>query len=200
MKNKKFIREVLQLNPMLSCVDGFFYFNGYDHILSGFVCENASGGLYVWKYAYPLFDKLNYLHLNYGERLKHPDGFIDYSKISKADAASEFTKRIAKYTEEVLELRDLENFILYVERSPHILGNPNIRKCYAFSLILSDRYAEAEKQLSKVLESETSKTNKQMYDECAKLIKLIGDNNEMAKNLILSWEEEMKERLGLAVT
>ena len=197
MKNKRFVAEVLKLNPYFSCIDGFFYFTKVEHLLSGFVCENGSGGFYVWKYAYPLFDRFQRLHLNFGERLKYPDGFIDLNHVAKKDVAIEFSRRISGYIDEVFALQDLEKFLHYLEKDESALRNPKIRKCYAFTLVLVDRCYDAKEQLITVLDSETAKSDKVFYEDCTEVLNLIYSDNNVAKDLITFWGKETKLTLGL---
>ena len=119
--NKEFQREVLTARPNWLVTDDYFYVSPADHILCGFLYEDVGGGAYIWRYAFPLYDHVDFISLAFGERL--PKGFIRPKGRSQRELAHEFINHIEPYEAATFAWQDLRNFLTHVE-SLTTLGNP----------------------------------------------------------------------------
>src|SRR5262249_26503812 len=117
-----------------------------DHILCGFLHERGSGGAYIWRYALPLYDRREFISLEFGDRLPYPQGFIQDERRTAKDEAVEFVRRIEPYEAATYAWRNIQGFMANVEfwRS---LQSPWVRRAYAMTHIMLGRRAEAQEQL-----------------------------------------------------
>ena len=56
-------------------------------MLRGFALDMPPGGLYVWKYFFPLFGDVEFLHMSLGYRL--PNGYVDAAGKSQVQICDE---------------------------------------------------------------------------------------------------------------
>jgi len=142
--NKKFQQEVLRLRPDLRVANGYFYKCPVDQFLCGFLCEGGSGGFYIWRYALPLYDRLERPHLTFGERLPASNGYLTAAQFSNPkDRATEFVRRIEPYENATYAWRDLGVFLSRIE-AMNALENPWVSRAYALTLVMLGRASEAE--------------------------------------------------------
>src|SRR5260221_1717029 len=113
--NKKFETEVLKLRGDLRAVENYFYKPPITHVMCGFACERPPSGAYIWKYALPLYDRLEFLHLGLADRLPKPHDFMIVRRGDEHQLAREFVERINLYCKDLSKLSELSRFLLYVE-------------------------------------------------------------------------------------
>ena len=85
-----------------------------DLIVTGFTWHKSSGGIYLWRYACPLFDESS-ISLTFGQRLDHPDDYLAVTKGGERAAAIEFITRVERYEQEMSTLREPQAFLAYIE-------------------------------------------------------------------------------------
>lgn len=197
--NKKFIRETLKLVPEFGVVDSHFFEQPVDHIIAGFLCERPPSGAYIWKFAFPLYDRVvDHISLGFGERLPHPEDFIDTSADQELALASEFVLRIKPYRAEVSALKKLENFLSYIERMEvRSFDNPWIRRAYATTLIMVDRMDEARVQLDLLERTEIISRYLNFREDISTLQKDLRRGSGEARATLLAWEAATKQQLKL---
>ena len=189
--NKKFNREVLKLLPNLrEAQTHFFYEVPFDHVLAGFAWEAPPSGLYIWRYAFPLFEVTDFMHLGYGERLPVPNDYIGMGNSSERALAAEFINQISPYREEVSQLRELSSFISHLQSAP--LDNPLIRRGLALAFVIKGEPALATEQLQISIRS----AHDQEFEESAKEW-MAAISNGSARDMLLASERQLKRRLGI---
>jgi hypothetical protein len=145
---KKFNAKVLQLLPGFANVESIFYARVSGDILCGFAYERLSHKLRLWRYVLPLYGFGDELHFSYSKMVDRPNDFIDLAQKDISDLAEEFVEKTNYYAPELMRLRELQNFLVYVENILNVtvnhpgyggvrkLGSPHIRYGYASTLLL----------------------------------------------------------------
>ncbi len=195
--NKRFVAEVFKLAPEFSVVEDYFYEKPVGHILCGFICEKRPSATYFWRYAFPLYDRFEFLHLCFASELPLPDGMMTAKRGSEKALAQEFIKRIQPYRSETASLAQLDRFAAYIETEIGLVRNPIIRRGYALTLILLDRVDEAANELTALVSSDTINRGPQSCSDLAPLLNDLSMGTDVAKKTLEEWELETKRCLGL---
>ena len=195
--DEKFIAEVLRLVPEFSVAGHYFYEPPVSHIIWGFLAERPPSGAYFWRYAFPLYDRSERLHLGFGDRLPHPDDFMEVRRGGEKATAAEFIRRIRKYRAEQASLAQLDRFGEYLERGIG-LENPVIRRAYAVTLIMLNRADDAMKELKILSSSSWVQRRPELVSDLAKLTGDLSAGVGVAQQTLAEWEQETKQRLGLS--
>lgn len=193
MNNKKFTREILRLLPGFKGVErNFFYETPFKHILAGFAWDRPGIYVYVLKYAYPLYEGVDFLHFGYGGRLPKSESAIPIVKGEEQTMAEEFVRRITPYREEISQLRDLNNFLSYIESRQKALENPSIRRGLALTLLMAGQKGQAIEQLEQCL---PDPSKPEFEANIREWIEAIRDGSATEK--LHASEECAKRRLGI---
>jgi hypothetical protein len=192
---KKFVADVLDKLTGFSSFDTYFFSRSFEHMLSGFNCEITPRGAYIWLFAYPLFDRSDFLHLSYSERMPFPKGFIDFSVIPQARLTDEFLLRIEGLAESAGTPLALANFFQKFEKEPRLLNNERLRGTLGFAKVLANDVDAAKEHLSAVLSSSHElpwrKDVSNVYE------KLAANDLGGAIKLVTGFENMTKQRLGI---
>lgn len=194
--NKTLINHIIRIQPQLQAVRNYLYAPPVDHVLCGFLCENAPSGLYIWKYAFPLFDRAGFLHLSYGQRLPMPDGFLSRSKKGPRLLASEICNRIQRHYSAVMALKDLTQFARYLE-SEVGLGHPLVHLSYASTLVLTGQLDEAMSHLTIIQQSKAMNGMRNLLADVRDMVTDLESGEDTAKARIGKWEEESRINFDL---
>lgn len=194
--NKTFERQVLKLRPSFRVSNGHFYITPVEHILCGFVYEKARGGSYVWRYALPLYDHVDFVHLTFGERLPPPAGNRTTENTLSANDAEGFIRWIGPVEASTSAWRDIRNFLCFAE-SRLYLANPWIQRGHAMTLIMLGRGAEAESELQALLKTPGTETIAHFRDDLIEILAALSRSVDDAQQCLLRWEAETKARLGI---
>jgi len=193
MRKAQLIKKVLNERPEFLNVDTFFFVKPLEHILSGFCCEVTPRGAYIWKFAYPLFDKFDCISLLYSQRLEYPEGYIDFEKVDKKELADEFLSRIDKYVENAYQYLTLDQFCLLYEERPDLLKHERAEMTLGYTMVLL-----GEKELAvKHLTGAVAYLREPALSECQTILKFVDSDMESAKKAVLDLEHEMKSSIGL---
>lgn len=188
--NKRFIKQVLNQAPEFGVVDHYFYELPVGHILTGFLCERGSGACYVWKYAFPLYDRFHHLHLLYGNRLPLGEGIIDAHVSETQRIASEFMKRIEPYRDEVRSLAQYNRFAEFlIERRS--FKRDDVRRTYALTLIMLGREKKAKSELARLAQAED------VIDDVPFLLDQLSQGVHVAQATLAEWEQDTKRQLEI---
>jgi len=189
--SKKFNLEILRLLPDFRHLSkGFFYEPPTEHVLVGFAWDRPPGMIYLWKYAFPLYDTAGFLHFSYGDRLPKPEDWMPARWENAQEMAEEYVRRIMPYREEIRKLRDLDCFLAY--QKGRSLGNPVIRKGFAMTLVMAGQPDQALKQL-KLCQPWRERPD---FDaDVMEWIKAIQDGSALGK--LHARERRMREEFGI---
>lgn len=199
MGKKKFADVVLKALPNLVLVDGYFVEIPILHIACGFSYERPPSGTYIWRFVFPLYYRTDKLGLMFSDRLPRPHGHIPGSRWNDSELAAEFVRRVEPFREVVRALGTLIGFKHYLEESG-ALRSPFIRRGYALTLIMLGEVEEATQHL-KVLRSVTGieRGHPNFHSENDEVLRCLSNGLESAQTLLLQWEAETRQRLGLPV-
>lgn len=180
--------------PSLGCVDGYFYLKPLEHVLSGFCCETVPGGIYIWRFIFPLFIVSDAIHLTYSARLRYPEGFISKEVIPKAEYAAEFLKRIEAHMCEASDSRTIEGYVRYYsDKSLEYFGY-KVRKSYAYALILAGLYDEAKETINEIIVFLKKRgLDQKCVDECEEFLRLLSVDSRGVVELLLECDALMKK-------
>ena len=203
MSKKRFSAEVLKLVPEFASFDNtYFYETPFDHVLCGFVYERTPGAAYVWKWLFPLYDRFNFLHLSFGDRLPPGQDYLEITLGGPKEQATAFVERIQPYRDQVAALRDIGRFAEYLETKYVATGiaanNHNHRRCYAVTLIMLGQAEEAARELESLLKMEGIARDPAALKDMQRLRDDLARGLSTAKRTLEVWEIETKLKLGLA--
>ncbi len=207
MKLGKIEKDVLKEIPQLSVVDGYFYIKGTKNILRGFVYEKARSGAYIWKWYFPLYQKIDDFHLTFGDRIDRPEGYIDFDDVVAKDRANVFIKLINKYLPEVSSLNEPRDFINYQEAgSKYWAGitnsaprfNEHTCKVLAFSAFLCDDIEAGKIYWQKYLESGRHEQIKHLKEEYEVIEQALCNESNSIKKILNSWVQENKQKFNIS--
>lgn len=119
---KSFEQAVLRLRPDWGVAHHHFYVKPVGRILCGFTDDPASGGDYIWRYAFALYNRATRITLSLGERLPYPQGFLERAHRMPKEKASEFLRRVAPFEAATYSLQDPETLRRAIELSA-AMGN-----------------------------------------------------------------------------
>lgn len=214
--NKVFKAKVLSLRPEFAVTDAYFYYRPVGEILCGFLWENVRGHAYLWRFATPLYEPIDHLHLNFGERLPEPDGSALGFGTGRR-AAVEFIRRIQSYEAITRAQQDPLCFLncfeqyeqktranpdpvvpgRFVEHS--VLQNPRVRRTIALTLILVGRAAEGRAHLECLLgDAAWLERYPHFIDDVHLVLKALDAGLDDARALLRTWEERTKRNLKIA--
>jgi hypothetical protein len=195
--NKKFEREVLQLRPTWRAVPPcFFCMMPVDLIACGFAWEKSRGGMYVSRYAHPLFDRGPSISLGLGERLVYPQDFLPVEKGNERIAAADFIARVAAYESQVSRLKNPAALLDYIE-SMNSFRNPWVRRAYAMTLIILGRTRDAVNQIDVLLKNEPIDDLAEFRDEMTRVSQSLSDDPSAALSMLHKRAAENRRALGL---
>lgn len=214
--NKVFKAKVLSLRPQFGVTDAYFYYVPVGEILCGFLWENVRGHAYVWRFAIPLYEPLDHLHLNFGERLPGPDGSASGFGTGRR-AAIEFVRRLESYESETRVQQDPADFLRcfeqYEERTRmrpdpmtpgrfiehSVLQNPRVRRTIALTYILVGRAAEARAHLECLLaDAAWLERYPRFVDDIHLVMRAMDSSVDDARALLRTWEARTKLDLKIA--
>ena len=194
MNKRRIVKHIQILRPELRSVEDFyFYVSPLDHVLSGFFLEITPHGAYIWKLVFPLFDIYGQLHLTYSERLSSPEGYIDFETVPKSTLASEFSLRINDHLSGAYDVLSLAGFCETFQLHKALFEHEVTLATYGLAKVLLDQVSEAERAIGKA-----SKTIREPYDaKCNLILDLLHKDKRSARNQILVWEADLKEKLKI---
>jgi len=197
--NRSFAREVLKLRPRWQLAEGYFYQLPVEHLLCGFVYEKIPySGAYLWHYAFPLYVPSDFIHLGFGDRLPHPQGFMPRDPHRQALAeAAEFICRIAPYEADTYSWGSLPGFLTLLESKR---GSEYLPRtvAHALTLILLGRYGEAETPLNDVARHADRDQIPPGFVESMEEIRAdLARDGEQAVECLKRWEADSKTRFGI---
>ena len=200
MGKRKFASVVLKELPNLVYLDGYFMETPISHVACGFAYERPPSGTYIWKFVFPLYYRGNKLGLTFSDRLPPPQGYISGSRWNDTELATEFIRRIEPRREEVRDLGTLDGFKRYLERSG-TLRSPFARRGYALTLIMLGETEKAMHHLE-ILSGVTGleRGDPNFHSENQDVLRCLSNSLESAQTLLLQWEAETRQRLGLTGT
>lgn len=172
--NKKFEKEILNLRPAWRLCGHYFCMMPVDLIVTGFTWDKSSGGIYLWRYACPLFDRSS-ISLTFGQRLDHPDDYLAVTKGGERAAAIEFMTRVERYEQEMSTLREPQEFLAYIE-SLSSFRNPWVRRGYAMTLLVLGRTAEAAAHIDRLLKHEPIDNLPHFREDMAEIAHMLAED------------------------
>src|SRR5215831_8824584 len=135
--NVKLLVQIQKLRPQLRDSNGFLYAAPVGQVLCGFVFERIRGFRRIWKFALPLYDRVEFLHLGFSAVVGQWEGKAMTPKVE----AARFVECIANHEPETYSWADPEKFLSISERQD-TLGNPWNRRGAALTrIVLGDASA-----------------------------------------------------------
>jgi len=192
--NKKFANEVIRLQPALGVVQRQFFLHPVERILTGFVYEQTPSAFYVSHCALPLYDRLEILHIGFGNRLSVQE-LGEVGSKTKLSAA-EFVTIITPLLEVTKSWQEPGTFVSEL-MGPERLQNPWGRRALALSAIVLGEPGLAEEQLRILMESSDIDHLPNFRRDITDVFEALSSGIPRAQALLESWEVMTKGRFGL---
>ena len=194
--NARIVAQIRRVRPDLGVVDRFLYFQPVEKILCGFVYEQSREADFVWRYALPLYDKLPFLHLAFGDRIR------SWIKLeSRAPGPREKVVRflgvVDELETEVRGLRDPENFLRVAEQ-PERIKNPWVRRGAALTHIVIGNRDAAASHLLMLIEGGQIDKLANFREEISLVYGNLMRGIEHARMLLEDWEMSTKRKYSLS--
>lgn len=195
--DKRLATKVLRLRPEFAVNDSHFYYLPAERILCGFVYERVRDYAYIWRFARPLYEKLESLNLNFGDRLPESVGSMRRFRLKIGPgAAEEFVRQIEPYEEETRSWQNPQTFLHHFE-SPRTIGNPWVRRTIAFTHILLGNPTEARTHLNILIRDATTQIYTQIVDDASLILRELNSGLDRAQETLVAWEMETKRKFQL---
>lgn len=193
---KKFISSILGTAPQLANTDLYFYLKPAKHILCGILCEATPNGIYLWEFVYPLFDRKDFIHLTYSQRIKFPEGYIDFEQVNNDTLPSEFWARVGDKFDNLSPYMELDNFYSLLNSNK---ANDYNQIIMAYTMILLNDSQTAQEHLDIAIQSQQLQKDKALLEECILIRELMASSKlDKAVEIIASWEVQKKQKLKIA--
>lgn len=192
---QRFAANVRILRPTYGVLGEYFYIPPVDHILCGFVFERAKYASYIWRFAFPLFDKVEFLHLGFGERLASIEKTSSQEEVSLREA-EKFLQVVEPYEAETSSWHELQNFLRFAE-APERGKNPWVQRGIALTHIMLGSALEATSQLSRLSKSAECRMLPHFQADIDCVQKELVKGIECAQLLLRKWETATRARFGL---
>jgi hypothetical protein len=192
--NRKFANEVVRLQPALGVVQRQFFLHPVERILTGFVYEQTPSAFYVSHYALPLYDRLEFLHIGFGDRLAVQQLGELWSK--KKLNADEFVRTVTPLIKVTKSWQDPATFASAL-MSPERLQNPWGRRAFALTQIVLGEADQATEQLQILLTCSEIDHLPNFRRDLSDVLEALSSGIPRARALLESWEVITKKRFGL---
>lgn len=185
-------KALLKNMPRFRANGPYIYESSYCHIVGGFLLERGSGGIYVWRFALPLYDGDLVPHLTYGERLSGSDGFIESSfLVDRPQVISRIRGIFERNEARVLESTTLGGFLSIISGS----SAENLYCIFAASctLFMLDDAVEAARLLEYLAKSDETLLYSGLSERVELLRSAALHGIDQARLILERWEEEAKQ-------
>lgn len=166
-----------------------------DLIMCGFAWDPTRDGMYIVRYAFPLFESAP-LSLNFGARLPYPGGFLPFASGGEQAAATEFVARITPFEKTTSSLSEPLEFARYVE-SLNSFRNPWVARGYALTLIVVGRTAQAAAMLDGISRSDDMDGIRGFRDDTVSIARALSDGPETILSTLRKRALDNRRSLGL---
>lgn len=188
-------RAILKLRPNFRLSSGYFYMTPVGHILCGFTFEQSRSGAYISHFALPLYDRVEFIHLAFGDRLTHPQGYMPTTDLAAPQIAEEFIRRIAPFEADLAARQDPGEFLGYVQAKPRT--NPWVQRGYVMTLIFLGRRDEALKELKRLREMDGLPGSPEFSETLQRISERLEEGILPAQQLLAEWEAATRKRLKI---
>jgi hypothetical protein len=187
--NKRFAAKVLERFPQFRVAGEFFVFAPVRDVICGFLQDRPPSGLGVWNFAVPAYDRVDLLHMTFGERLP-----FSGEKGSPAIEAENFARCIEPHVETIAALGSAANFLKVAEI---LAPNPWCVRAHAMTLAWLGRRREAMSQLERVAGMPGVSRYERFLDDIAEVRDALQMSTEHARSLLKEWRVATLKKFGL---
>lgn len=108
--NKKSVAKVLSSLPGFKNISGYYIGTCNREVVSGYALDAPPGGIYIWRFVVPAYDRIDFLHMNLGGRI------AQFSR-SEADSRSNDLGILLKNDwQSFANVRDCQSLLAYMEQ------------------------------------------------------------------------------------
>ncbi|WP_042143473.1 MULTISPECIES: hypothetical protein [unclassified Pseudoalteromonas] len=198
MNKKKLTKLILKEFPTFSNSGDYIFVNPLEHILSGFLIEKTRRGIYIWRFIYPLFDCNEHLSLLYSDRLDVSKFYINSSELSDKDISDkDISDKVLNIIQQNIylahECKTIADFCTELQNKKGILEHKHAQMIYGFALILNNK----EELAKEYLLLSVSKLSEPFKSRCMEVLKMLDNDVDSAKQVILELEDRMKQLLKI---
>jgi hypothetical protein len=107
---KKSVVEVLSTLPGFRNVGGFHIGLCNPQVISGYAVDAPPGGIYVWRFILPVYDRVEFLHMSLGKRIARFSGSQTNSSLTDLELL------LANDWQGFSSVRDCQSLLSYLDR------------------------------------------------------------------------------------
>lgn len=174
----------------------FFYYTSFAHVISGFAFDRSGEGVYLWKYGLPICDRVEFLHLGFGDRLLGKHSYISFSDLSPGEIIREIEKRILPYSEFTRNLMDCNYFYQYL-LTCHDGEDKYVRRSLSVLAAFLDLPEEFDQHLRWLLSNSERKCDDIFYHDIREIETAAAKGMDCLRAMLEHWELETIRHLGL---
>jgi hypothetical protein len=108
--NKKSVAKVLSSLPGFKNAGGFYFGICNREVISGYVLDAPPGGLYIWRFILPIYDRIDFLHMALGKRI------AQFSPNETASSPTDVALLLKHDWEGFSNVRDCQSLLAYLDR------------------------------------------------------------------------------------
>jgi len=194
--NRRFRQTLLALRPDLGVINGgFIYFQPAADILCGFVVERARHFARLYRFALPLYERLDFLHLGFADELPVDAGFLrDEPPVA---AAKTFLRVVSPYESAARRCADPKVFLAMVGEGAR-LQNPWTQRAVATTLAFLGERQEASRWLADLEKSRASMEHVPNWvADLRDLRAAVDAGNASIAELLNRWQRETRSRFDI---
>lgn len=108
--NKRSVTRVLSTLPGFRKHGAFYIGTCNREVVSGYALDAPPGGMYIWRFVLPAYDKVSFLHMSLGKRI------AEFGRNQIGVSAAEVRKLVKTDWQSFANVRDCQTLLAYMER------------------------------------------------------------------------------------
>jgi len=184
---QRITKEISKRIPALSDAGKFLYMKPANHSIRGFLFDQPSSIIYVYKLFIPLFDEFEYIYLSLSQRISS----FDTTNLRKQDVLNELLVVVKENVFDFPETPEAMHWYLNTRSQ----GNASVQKIRGLLMVMSGDYESAHEELLSVMRGEGHVSGvKQGVQE---IITLLEIDPDQAQRKLNHREFANRKRFGL---
>jgi hypothetical protein len=108
--NKKAVAKVLSSLPGFRKLGSFYIGACNQEVISGYALDSPPGGVYVWRFILPAYDRIDFLHMSLGERI------AQFPRNRDASDSTDLDVLLKNDWQDFSNARDCRSLMAYLDR------------------------------------------------------------------------------------
>lgn len=108
--NRKLVAKVLSSLPGFRNSGGYYIGTCNAEVVSGYALDVPPGGIYVWRFVVPAYDRIDFLHLSLGTRI------AQFSRKETGSRSNDLDALLKNDWQSFANVRDCQSLLAYMEQ------------------------------------------------------------------------------------